>query len=74
MYYTGKFWVRRMVQARLFRKHNPDSHYSNTIYNFRKERVMAHRDTSTLFSVDVKCKVSVGEPDFPIASVRRGKR
>ena len=35
---------------------------------------MAHRDTSTLFSVDAKCKVSAGEPDFPIAFVTRGKK
>ena len=39
-----------------------------------KERALAHRDISTLFSVDAKCKVSVGEPDFPIASVTRGKK
>ena len=39
-----------------------------------KERAMAHRDTSALFSVDAKCKVSVGEPDFPIASVTKGKK
>ena len=63
-----------MLQARLFRKHNPDSHYCNAINNFMKERAMAHRDTSTLFSVDTKCNVSVGEPDFPIASVTRGKK
>ena len=63
-----------MVQARLFRKHNPDLHFCNAIYNFMKERVMAHRDTSTLFSVDAKSKVSVGEPDFPTASVTRGKK
>ena len=39
-----------------------------------KERAMTHRDTSTLFSVDAKCNDSVGEPDFPIASVTRGKK
>ena len=63
-----------MVQTRLFRKHNPDSHYCNAIYNFMKERAMTHRDTSALFSVDAKCKDSVGEPDFPIASVTRDKK
>ena len=26
-----------------------------------------------MISADAKCKVSVGEPDFPIASVSRGK-
>ena len=50
-----------MVQARLFIKHNPDSHDCDAIYNFMEERAMAHRDTSTLFSVDAKCNVSVGE-------------
>ena len=74
MHCTGKFKVRQMVQARLFRKHNPESHYCNAIYNFMKERAMTHRDTSTLFNVDTKCKVSVGEADFPIASVTRGKK
>ena len=39
-----------------------------------KERSMAHRDTSTLFSIDAKCKNSVGEPNFAIASVTRGKK
>ena len=74
MHYTGKFKVKRMVQARIFRKHNPDSHYCNAIYNLMKERAMTHRDTSTLFSLDAKCKVSVGESDFPIASVTRDKK
>ena len=37
MHYTGKFKIRRMVQTRLFRKHNSDSHYCNAIYNFMKE-------------------------------------
>ena len=44
MHYTGKFKVRRIVQARLFRKHDPDSYYCNAIYNFLKERAMAHRE------------------------------
>ena len=39
-----------------------------------KERAMAQRDKSTLFSVDAKCKFSVAEPDLPIASVTRGKK
>ena len=27
LHYTGRFKVKRMIQARLFRKNNPDAHY-----------------------------------------------
>ena len=56
--------LHRKVQARLFRKHNPYSHYGNAVYNFMKERAIAYRDTSAFLSVDAKCKVSFGKPDF----------
>ena len=72
--YTGKFKVKRMVQARLFRKNNPDAHYCNAIYNFIKQRAMKDRLNATFFSSDAKCKISVGEPDFPLASVSIGKK
>ena len=74
LHYTGRFKVKRMIQARLFRKNNPDAHYCNAIYNFMKQRAIKHRTDSTFFSADAKCKVSVGEPDFPLASVSRGKK
>ena len=35
---------------------------------------MKHRDTTTFFSADAKCKISVGEPGYPLASVARGKQ
>ena len=64
LHYMGRFKVRRMIQARLFRKNNPDAHYCNTIYNFMKHRAIKHRTDSTFFSVDAKCQLSVGKPDF----------
>ena len=33
-----------------------------------------NRHNVAFFSADVKCKASVGEPDFPIALVPHGKR
>ena len=39
-----------------------------------KQRAIKHRTASTFFSADAKCKVSVVEPDFPLASVSRGKK
>ena len=63
-----------MIQARLFCKNNPDTHYCNAIFNFMKQRAIKHRTYSNFFSADRKCKVSVGEPDFPLASVSRDKK
>ena len=72
LHYTGRLKVKHMIQARLFRKNNPDAHYRNAIYDFMKQRAIKHRTDSTFFSADTKCKVSVGEPDLALASVSRG--
>ena len=66
--------MKRMIQARLFRKNNPDADLCNAIHNFMKQRAIKHRTDLTFFSADATCKVSVGEPDFPLASVSRGKK
>ena len=63
-----------MVQARLFRKSNPDAHYANSIYKFLKERAVRNHQNVDFFSADAKCKVPVGEPGNPIATVTRGKK
>ena len=36
--YTGRFKIKRMVQARILRKNNPDAHYGNAICSFLHER------------------------------------
>ena len=56
------------------RKNNPDFHYTNAIYSFLKERAQLYADTCVLSSADAKCKVTLGEPGYPIAAVSRGKR
>ena len=71
--YTGRFKVKRMVQARLLCKNNTDSHYANAIYSFLKERAVLNITSNAMFSADAKCKVTVGEHDYPIAAVSRGK-
>ena len=73
VHHTGRFKVKRMVQARLMRKDNVDAHYTNAIYSFLKERAVKYSNSTAMISADAKCEVSVGEPDFPIASVSRGK-
>ena len=62
-----------MVQAPLFRKSNPDSHYANAVFKFMKIRPAKNRQNVAFFSADAKCKMPVGESDFSIASVARGE-
>lgn len=72
LHYTGRFKVRKMVQSRIFRKHNPDGHYTNAIHRFMKQRALEFRSSTVMLSVDAKCKVPIGEPNYPIAAVTRG--
>ena len=39
-----------------------------------KQRAIKHRTDSTFFSAESECKVSVGGPDFLLASVFQGKK
>ena len=71
---TGRFRIRRVVQAWLFRKSNPDAHYANAVYKFMRERVVKNRQNIAFFSTDTKCKEPIGEPGYRIAAVTRGKK
>ena len=74
LHYMGRFKVKCMIQARPFCKNNPDAHYCNAIYNFMKQKAIKPRTDSTFFIANAKCKVSVMEPDVPLASVSQGKK
>ena len=50
-HYTGKFKVKRMVQARMLRKYNIDAHYTNALYSFLKKRAVTHRENVVIGSV-----------------------
>ena len=39
-----------------------------------KERAVKYREDTVMVSADAKCKVSVGEPGYPIATVSWGKQ
>ena len=71
--HMGQFRIRRMLQARLFRKSNPDAHYANAVYKFMRERAVKNRQ-NIAFSADAKCKVPTGEPGYPIVAVTGGKK
>ena len=72
--HTGRLNVRRMVQSRVFRKDNPDMHYTNAIYSFLKERAQFNSCCCAMVGADAKCKVSLGEPGISTAAVSRGKK
>ena len=72
--YTGRFKVKCMVQAWILRKTNVDSHHTNALYSFLKERAKTFKSHFAMISSDAKCKGSVGEPGAPIVSVSRGER
>ena len=74
LHHTGRFRIRRMVQARLFRKSNPEAHYANAAYKFMRERAVKNRQNIAFFSEDAKCKVPIAEPGYPIAAVTRRKK
>ena len=53
---------------------NVDAHYARAVYKFLRERAIKFRTSSVFFNADAKCKISVGEPGFPLAAVARGKK
>ena len=74
LHYKRRFKMKRMIEARLSCKSNRDDHYYNAIFNVMKQRAIKHRIDSTFFSAATDCKLSVGEPDFPLASASCGRK
>ena len=72
--YTGQFKVKRMLQARILHKNNPDEHYVNAIVKFLKEKFQNSKKPVAFVSADAKCRVSKGEPGFLVALVSSGKK
>ena len=69
--YTGHFKLKRMVQPRMLNKNNPDENYANPLLKFLKERAQTNKKPVTFVNGDAKCKVSIGEPGFPVTAVSR---
>ena len=45
-----------MVQTRLLRKTNADSHYTNAVYSFLKSRVVKHSNETVMISADANAR------------------
>ncbi len=72
--HTGRLKVKYMVQQRQFRKSHPDEHYASAIFRYLREFAVLNRDITTMACLDDKHKVKIGEPNYPVAAVERGKR
>lgn len=74
VHYTGRFAVKYMVQARQFRKEHEDSHYAAAIFRYQREYAVMMREKSIFICMDDKHRLKVGEPNYPVAAVDRGRR
>eukprot|EP00117_Sycon_ciliatum_P002691 scpid45083/ scgid7803/ len=70
---TGKLDIKHMVQARQLGHNHVDGHYAAAQFRYLKEFAVMFRDVCTLVSLDDKHMLKVGEPNFPVAAVDRGK-
>ena len=71
--YIGRFSVKYM-QQRMVPKAHDDDHYENAIFKYARQYAVNVRDLCSFISTDDKHKISVGEPDFPLSALPRGRR
>ena len=70
----GCFPVKYMLQQRMIRKAHDDDHYTNAIFKYAREYAVSIRDICSLVCTDDKHKISMGEPNFLLAALPRGRR
>ena len=62
-----------MIQARQFREWHVDCHYASALFRYEKEFSIKYKQYVGFVAMDDKHTCKVGEPDFPVAAVERGK-
>ena len=72
--YTGCFSVKYMVLQRMIRKTYADDYYTNVISKYAHEDTGNIMDICSFICMDDKHRISMGEPNFPLAAVPRGRR
>ena len=58
----------------MVRKSHDDDHYTNALFKYAREYAINIRDICCFICTDDKHKIDVGEPNFPLAAVSRGKQ
>ena len=71
--YTGRLRIKFMVQARQLRANHIDAYYASALFRYEKEFAVKFREHLAFASLDDKHTIKVGEPQFPVAAVERGK-
>ena len=72
--YTGCFSVKYMVLQRMIRKTYADDYYTNVISKYAHEYTGNIRDICSFICMDDKHRISMGEPNFPLAAVPHGRQ
>ena len=72
--YTGRLKIKFMVQSRQFRHNHVDSHYASALYRYGREFAIQYRHFTTFICQDDKHTIKIGEPNYPVAAVDRGKQ
>ena len=75
LHHTGRFKIRRIVQARLFRISNQDARYTNAIYRFMREGAVKNRQNIAFFQRGCKMQCTYwGTRLSNCSSSKRGKK
>ena len=72
--YMGNFPVKYMLQQRMIRKADDNNHYAIAIFKYAHEYAVSIRDICSFVCTDDKHKISMGEPNFPLAALPRGRQ
>ena len=74
IHYTGRYFVKYMIQARQFRKNHEDAHFAASVFRYQREMAIMFKEYSLFLCIDDKHRVKMGEPGYPVAAAERGKR
>ena len=74
MKFTKRFNIRFKVQRCPLRLNHEDSHYTAALLQYLKHFCVQYRDHTLLLSCDDKHNIKVGEPQYAVAALYRGRR
>ena len=63
-----------MVEARQLRKTHEDSHYCAALFRYARKFAIKFYDHCSLLFLDDRHCCKVGEPNYPVAAVEKGKK
>ena len=67
-HHTGRFNLKFKLQQRLVRAQHPDAYNCATLFKFQKIMAVKYREYASVFFVDGKANVPVGEPERPTST------